>query len=110
MRALLTALLAAISLPVAAQEYCAYVAKDGLVVEWSGGDDLRMTFKSGEISNCSVEQLSDEENLRFVSCPSHDLEVDMWLIPDHINGADWDILLVPPNALYWTCTVVGDVG
>jgi hypothetical protein len=94
---------------VMAQENCRYYSGDGLSV--SVGTDafktkghLTIHGSDGSDTQCALSP-GPAETMRYYSCDG--FQGDVILVPKEPFGAFPDIIVMPPNILYWSCPVAG---
>ena len=101
MRGLLTAGLLLLCAPAFAQEDCRYRSGDGLSARITG-ERLEIYGSDGSYTRCELTP-TEFRTMNSVQCA--DFEGDLFLVPKEPLGEFGDIIIMPPNVLYWTCAV-----
>lgn len=103
MRGFLTASLLLLCAPALAQEDCRYRSGDGLSAKITG-ERLEIYGSDGSYTRCDVAP-TEFKTMNEVRCP--EFTGDLFLLPKEPMGDFAEIIVMPPNVLYWTCAVQG---
>jgi hypothetical protein len=104
-RALLLIGLVVLSSPASADEMCGYLSNDGLKVEFIGDDQIRIT-SGDESRQCEVYSPNEFRTTKAFRCRGG-FTGDLFLIPSTPAGDFPDIIMMPPNVLYYSCWETG---
>lgn len=90
--------------PVMAQDNCRYYTGDGLSVgidqDVFGRGRLTIFATDGSETECIIAEGADDV-VRNYKCG--DFAGDLFLVPTEPFGTFPDIIVMPPNVLYWQC-------
>lgn len=98
-----------LSVPAMAQDVCRYYSGDGLSVgidkDPFGRGRLTIYATDGSATECTIGP-GQAETMRAYKC-SADFAGDVILVPKEPFGDFAEIIVMPPNILYWSCPVTG---